>query len=188
MPNEITYVNQEMSYAVAVQKANFDTQIEAAQKYKRNMSFVQDRIFSLATLDTETAQDCIYALPRGGKTIEGASIRFAEIVKAAYGNCRVATQILEVNRKEGFIVAQAIFEDIEANTTEYETVRRRIMDKYNKLYNEDLLILHCNVACSIARRNVILKAIPKPLWNKACLLYTSPSPRDQRGSRMPSSA
>ena len=27
-------------------------------------------------------------------------------------------------------------------------------------------------------------------WNKArpCLLYTSPSPRDQRGSRMPSSA
>ena len=25
-------------------------------------------------------------------------------------------------------------------------------------------------------------------WNHACLLYTSPSPRDQRGSRMPSSA
>ena len=28
----------------------------------------------------------------------------------------------------------------------------------------------------------------KELNNKACLLYTSPSPRDQRGSRMPSSA
>ena len=30
-----------------------------------------------------------------------------------------------------------------------------------------------------------------PMWNvltKNCLLYTSPSPRDQRGSRMPSSA
>ena len=26
------------------------------------------------------------------------------------------------------------------------------------------------------------------LWSRACLLYTSPSPRDQRGSRMPSSA
>ena len=25
-------------------------------------------------------------------------------------------------------------------------------------------------------------------WRIACLLYTSPSPRDQRGSRMPSSA
>ena len=27
-----------------------------------------------------------------------------------------------------------------------------------------------------------------PLDDEACLLYTSPSPRDQRGSRMPSSA
>ena len=26
------------------------------------------------------------------------------------------------------------------------------------------------------------------VWVRACLLYTSPSPRDQRGSRMPSSA
>ena len=26
------------------------------------------------------------------------------------------------------------------------------------------------------------------IFNKTCLLYTSPSPRDQRGSRMPSSA
>ena len=26
------------------------------------------------------------------------------------------------------------------------------------------------------------------LWSNGCLLYTSPSPRDQRGSRMPSSA
>ena len=33
------------------------------------------------------------------------------------------------------------------------------------------------------------KAIPTELRNsEACLLYTSPSPRDQRGSRMPSSA
>ena len=26
------------------------------------------------------------------------------------------------------------------------------------------------------------------VWSMPCLLYTSPSPRDQRGSRMPSSA
>ena len=34
------------------------------------------------------------------------------------------------------------------------------------------------------------KDIPKAYieWMEACLLYTSPSPRDQRGSRMPSSA
>ena len=34
-------------------------------------------------------------------------------------------------------------------------------------------------------RNAVLS---KDERKKACLLYTSPSPRDQRGSRMPSSA
>ena len=28
----------------------------------------------------------------------------------------------------------------------------------------------------------------KTSWHRICLLYTSPSPRDQRGSRMPASA
>ena len=34
--------------------------------------------------------------------------------------------------------------------------------------------------------NVVLKKLTKDA--RGCLLYTSPSPRDQRGSRMPSSA
>ena len=42
-------------------------------------------------------------------------------------------------------------------------------------YNEQI-----NKACD--------KAWPYPRCLNACLLYTSPSPRDQRGSRMPSSA
>ena len=33
-----------------------------------------------------------------------------------------------------------------------------------------------------------LLRVLKPVERDACLLYTSPSPRDQRGSRMPSSA
>ena len=33
---------------------------------------------------------------------------------------------------------------------------------------------------------VAFRMLPEVVWN--CLLYTSPSPRDQRGSRMPSSA
>ena len=33
-----------------------------------------------------------------------------------------------------------------------------------------------------------MQAIPATGMAQACLLYTSPSPRDQRGSRMPSSA
>ena len=40
--------------------------------------------------------------------------------------------------------------------------------------------LHCSIVSGL------LVAIVT--WHKNCLLYTSPSPRDQRGSRMPSSA
>ena len=32
------------------------------------------------------------------------------------------------------------------------------------------------------------KVVGRSKWDNICLLYTSPSPRDQRGSRMPSSA
>ena len=44
----------------------------------------------------------------------------------------------------------------------------------------DLLILQFGYLKNLKR-----KVLPQ---SKACLLYTSPSPRDQRGSRMPSSA
>ena len=35
---------------------------------------------------------------------------------------------------------------------------------------------------------LLISAILIGIWAYSCLLYTSPSPRDQRGSRMPSSA
>ena len=38
------------------------------------------------------------------------------------------------------------------------------------------------------RTDLITNEMVDDLKNKVCLLYTSPSPRDQRGSRMPSSA
>ena len=33
-----------------------------------------------------------------------------------------------------------------------------------------------------------VRAVPRPAQSAPCLLYTSPSPRDKRQSRMPSSA
>ena len=43
-----------------------------------------------------------------------------------------------------------------------------------------------DVGCGLNEGEVIIKDLAKQYSN--CLLYTSPSPRDQRGSRMPSSA
>ena len=39
-----------------------------------------------------------------------------------------------------------------------------------------------------AKKKVIISTGSKALQDQLCLLYTSPSPRDQRGTRMPSSA
>ena len=45
-----------------------------------------------------------------------------------------------------------------------------------------------NVACGLARLGTPVAFAGRLGQDAICLLYTSPSPRDQRGSRMPSSA
>ena len=52
---------------------------------------------------------------------------------------------------------------------------------------------HTHMALTISLENMIdlsgfTHNTNEEVWNHFCLLYTSPSPRDQRGSRMPSSA
>ena len=56
------------------------------------------------------------------------------------------------------------------------------MDNFNRF---DLCIVGLSIIEVLAIGG---SAIPALRSLKACLLYTSPSPRDQRGSRMPSSA
>ena len=54
----------------------------------------------------------------------------------------------------------------------------------------DMLELNQKVVSSLESRGLDVRSFPPHQWAKGtgCLLYTSPSPRDQRGSRMPSSA
>ena len=50
------------------------------------------------------------------------------------------------------------------------------------------IVMPCNAAQVV---HTLVTTLPRKDiadWVKVCLLYTSPSPRDQRGSRMPSSA
>jgi hypothetical protein len=128
---------------------------------------VSDRIFSLATLDRESAEESMYALPRGGKPITGPSIRFAEVVKQAYGNCRAAARVVHVDREEKFVEAEGIFHDLETNVATTARVRRRIVDSKGRLYSDDMIIVTGNAACSIALRNAIMGGVPKPLWRRA---------------------
>jgi hypothetical protein len=166
LPAEITDA-VDASLAVGLSRAEIDTQITTARRYPRQLTKVSQHILSLATLDEETAEESMYALPRGGKPIKGPSIRFAEIVKSSYGNCRAAARVVHVDRVEKVVIAEGVFHDLETNTATRAEVRRRICDKYGRIYKDDMIIVTGNAACSIALRNAILGGVPKALWRKA---------------------
>lgn len=170
--NEIVTIDGEIveastSMAVQLQKGEIDQMISTAKAYPRSLQRVKQAILSMATLDEESAEECMYALPRGGKPIKGPSIRFAEILKQAYGNCRAAARVVHIDKAEGFVEAEGMFHDLETNSASTARVRRRILDRQGKVFKDDMIIVTGNAACSIAMRNAILNGVPKPLWRKA---------------------
>ena len=147
-------------------RAEIDTAIATARQYPRRMKVVIDNITTLATLNEATAAECIYALNRGGKAIRGPSIRMAEIIAQTWGNCRVDARVVSIDRTNKVIVAEAMFHDLETNSMTKSSVQRRISDKHGRLYNDDLIVMTGNAACSIARRNAILAGVPKGIWGQ----------------------
>lgn len=156
----------QVGLAIELQRAELDQQITTARAFPRNIGSLPGKITALVTLDEETAEECMYALPRGGKPIQGPSARFAEIVRQVYGNCRAAARVTHVDRKEGFVEAEGLFHDLETNSANTARVRRRILDKRGRLFSDDMIIVTGNAACSIAMRNAILAGVPKSFWRK----------------------
>lgn len=148
--------------AELVTRAEYDVQIATARRYPRSIKqFINDSI-ALVTLNEQVADDCIYALPRDGKTIEGPSARFAEIILHAWGHSRAGARI--VNEDGRFITAQGVCHDLQSNTLISFEVRRRITKSNGARYNDDMIGVTGNAASSIALRNAITKVIPKALW------------------------
>ena len=77
---EIIQINQ-AEMLQAINKAEVDIQISTAKQYPRDIYKVLSTIETYATMDTETAEDCFYALRRGKgndtAVIEGLSVRMA---------------------------------------------------------------------------------------------------------------
>ena len=155
------------SLAVSLARAEVDQQVATARAMPRILSRVVLNIQTLATLDAESADECIYALPRGGKPIKGPSIRLAEIIGSQWGNARVGARVVHVDRAEKFVEAEGVFHDLETNMATTSRVRRRISDKKGELLSDDMIIVTGNAACAIAKRNAILGAVPKAVWRKA---------------------
>lgn len=162
--NEIIEIKQ-AELLGAINRAEVDMQIATAKQYPRRLSDVLNQIETYATMDTETAEDCFYALRRGeGNVIEGLSVRMAEIIAGAWGNMRVQTRIIGNDGKT--ITAQGVCHDLETNVAISVEVKRRITDKYGKTYSEDMQVVTGNAASAIAFRNAVLKIVPKAVTKR----------------------
>lgn len=148
--------------------AEIDQQIATAHRYPRSLVTFRREALQMVTLTEVIAQECIYALKRGEKTIQGPSARFAEIMLNAWGNARAGARV--VHEDEQFVTSQGVCHDLQRNVAITFEVRRRITDSKGKRYNADMIGVTSNAASSIALRNCILKVIPKAFWSE---LYTA---------------
>lgn len=139
-------------------KAEIDIQIATAKRYPRSIKAFKNQAMELATLDEETAASMFYALPRGGKTLEGPSVRLAEVVGSSWGNLRYGARVVEIGKDQ--LTAQGMCFDLEKNIAIAIEVRRRITDRNGRRFNEDMITVTGNAACSIALRNAIFKVVP----------------------------
>lgn len=139
-----------------------DMQIATAKRYPRSVSRFRKEAEALALLDEETAAECIYALPRDGKVIEGPSARFAEILMFAWGNARAEAEVIDEGQTH--LTARGTFFDMERNVAVRKTIKRRITNKRGVRYNEDMIAVTGNAANSIAMRNAVFAGIPKAIW------------------------
>ena len=153
----------EQGMVAILNKSEIDQQIATAHRFPRSLKQFRDEAMQMVTLDESIANECIYALPRDGKTIEGPSARFAEIIASAWGNSRAGARVISDSGE--FVTAQGVFHDLERNVAITYEVQRRITGKGGKRYSADMIGVTANAACSIALRNAILKGVPKAFWS-----------------------
>lgn len=149
--------------ALTAQRSEHEMKVTTAKKWPRSVKVFKNQTRELATLDEETAGQCFYVLPRGDKTIEGPSVRMAEIVAASWGNLSYGARIVDEDDK--WITAQGICYDYEKNISASIEVRRRITDKHGRRFNDDMVQVTGRAACSIALREAIFKVVPRAFWS-----------------------
>lgn len=149
----------EMNALVAQSRAEIDSQVATAKAYPRSIKQVMSDALTMATFSEEVAASCWYSVPRAGKRIEGPSVRLAEIMISAYGNLRAQTRV--ISEDDRFLTAQAAVHDLEKNTAIQIETRRRITNKENVKYNDDMITNVANAARSIALRDAVFRIVPR---------------------------
>lgn len=161
--NDVPMLAPNNAVVGAIAKAELDQQITTAHAFPRSIKKFINECRDMACLNSDVAAEMFYILPRGGKKIEGPSIRMAEIVQSAWGNCQSGARVVDEGQE--FITAQGVFFDLERNVRVTMEVRRRITDRDGRRFNQDMIGVTSAAASSIALRNAIFRGIPKGFWN-----------------------
>jgi hypothetical protein len=143
----------------SVVEGEVSQQVATAKAYPRDLKKVHGAILSLATVDAETAASCFFSVPKGGKAIEGPSIRMAEILASAWGNLRIASRIVEDAGEA--VICEGVAWDVETNVVISAQVSRVVRKKKRAQKRDaDDVNLAAMSGQAIARRNAILQVIP----------------------------
>lgn len=162
MQDESTELQSVPTSALAtVDHEEIDIQIATAKRYPRDVAKSIKRMEDMACMSKEVAESCFYAYERGGKLIEGPSVRLAEIALSCWGNIRSKSRILEEGKKD--IAVECMTWDVQENIAVSQPCKRRIVDRNNMKYTTDMILQTSLAAVSIAFRNSTFRVIPRPL-------------------------
>lgn len=139
-------------------RGEIDMQIATAKRYPRSLQTFLRKAKEQVTFNERIAEACYYVLPRGGKKLEGPSVRMAEICLGSWGNSRAESRVIEITEKE--LTSEAVCWDLENNVAVRVSVKRRITNSNGQRYNDDMITVTGNAANAIAFRNAVFKVIP----------------------------
>lgn len=142
--------------------AEIDTQIATAKQFPRSIQEFKATCRELACMDEDTAASMFYVLKRGGKNIEGPSVRMAEVVAYSWKNVRTDKRIVSID--SSFVTAQATCIDLERNVAGRGECKRRITNKEGRRYNDDMIQTTANAAMAIALREAVFSVVPRSLF------------------------
>lgn len=157
--NEVATAVIETSTVFAMQKSQYETQVELAKRFPRNTSRVLAEVEQQACFSAEQAARMNYAVPRAGKKLTGPSVRLAEIFASNWGNLHVT--IIPVGLEGSHVVVRAVVWDLEKNFQAEIQEQKSVMGKNGQLYSPDMIDTTMRSLSSIAYRNAIFRAIPK---------------------------
>lgn len=139
-----------------------------AKQFPRNQIQAMDRILNACTRPS-LAESAVYSYPRGGQSIEGPSIRLAEVLAQNWGNIDFGIRELRQSHSESTLEAYAW--DLETNTRQvkvFQVPHKRVTKQGTKTLTDprDIYELIANHGARRLRA-CILGVIPGDVIEKA---------------------